>query len=446
LPTKPDVTDAEPGVDEHETLMDVRDLEVHFALRGGMMSRFTGRDTGAVRAVDGVSFQLRRGEVLGVVGESGSGKSTLGRALLGLVPATGGSIRYQDRELVGLPERQLRPLRRDLQMAFQDPHASLNPAMDLQTAIGHPLRIHKMVADDTEARDRVATALERVGLAPVERFIDKYPADLSGGQKQRAVFARATIMEPKLVVADEPASMLDMSVRAKIIELMLGLKNDLGLTYVYITHDLATAKFFCDRIAIMYLGRIVEIGPTEQIFADPRHPYTRSLLAAIPEPDPRVEMSREVPRGEVPDASLRPGGCSFHPRCPKAFAVCGWEGRDLRTLLEERWTTLPEEEYLAESALFGGLARLDGQRGTVTVPAGHGHDGEEVAERLRRIREQDPEEPLWRGVGEVRGTGDHAAVEFFTGADPGLTRVDEVQVACHLHDPDMLTHAEELSS
>jgi len=309
--------------------------------------------------------------------------------------------------------------------------------MDLQTAIGHPLRIHGMAGSEAELRERVRTALERVGLAPVERFLTKFPADLSGGQKQRAVFARATIMDPKLVVADEPASMLDMSVRAKIIELMRDLKRQLGLTYVYITHDLATAKFFCDRIAIMYLGRIVEIGPTEEIFADPRHPYTRSLLAAVPEPDPRAEVTREVPRGEVPDAAVRPAGCSFHPRCPKAFAACGWEGRDLRALLEQRWTELTEEAYLAEAALFGGLAGLDGLRGAVPVPAGSGHDGEEVAARLRKIRDEQPDEPLWRGVTNIEASGDHAIVTFAEGTDPGLLTSGPVDVACHLHDPSM---------
>ena len=177
-------------------------------------------------------------------------------------------------------------------------------------------------------------ALERVGLSPVELFLSKYPRDLSGGQKQRVVMARAIVLDPELLVADEPVSMLDMSVRAKILQLMLDLKQELGLTYVYITHDLATAKYFCDRIAIMYLGRVVEIGPTEEIFANPRHPYTKALLAAIPEPDPDKMVPRDLPRGEIPDAAQPPLGCAFHPRCPEAIAGCGWESRDLRALLE----------------------------------------------------------------------------------------------------------------
>ena len=203
-------------------------------------------------------------------------------------------------------------------------------------------------------------------------FLDKYPADLSGGQKQRAVLARAIILGPDVLVADEPVSMLDMSVRAKILELMLELKDELGLTYIYITHDLATAKFFCDRIAIMYLGRIVEIGPAEEIYARPEHPYTAALLRAIPEPDPRRTVPRDLPRGEVPDAVVPPLGCPFHPRCPKAFEVCGWEGRDLRTLLEERWTKLSHDDYERERAQIGDLEALDEPTAEALLPAAEG--------------------------------------------------------------------------
>ena len=216
-----------------------------------------------------------------------------------------------------LKGQKLRELRTDLQMVFQDPHAALNPGMTLEEAIGHPLVIHG-IAKGEELHRRVVEALEKVGLSPVERFLSKFPSDLSGGQKQRAVIARAIILGPEVLVADEPVSMLDMSVRAKILQLMLDLKQDLGLTYVYITHDLASAKYFCDRIAIMYLGRVVEVGPTEEIFANPRHPYTKALLAAIPEPDPERMVPRNLPRGEIPDAASPPLGCSFHPRCPEA--------------------------------------------------------------------------------------------------------------------------------
>src|SRR5206468_1480362 len=283
---------------------------------------------------------------------------TLGRTLLGLVHATEGSVLFDGREITRMSERELRPVRRDMQIVFQDPHASLNPAMTIEQSVGHPLQIHK-IAKGTELKLRVAEALQTVGLSPPEQFMEKYPSDLSGGQKQRAVIARAIILNPVLLVADEPVSMLDMSVRAKILELMLNLKRDFDLTYLYITHDLATAKFFCDRIAILYLGRVVEIGPSEAIYEDPKHPYTKALLRAIPEPDPRRTIARDLPRGEVPDAARPPLGCSFHPRCRNAFEVCGWESRDLRDLLEARWAQMSEDEYTAERALVGDLNVLD---------------------------------------------------------------------------------------
>ena len=346
---------------DDEVLVSVRDLKTYYSIRGGFAQRLLGREAGSVRAVDDVSLELRKGEVLGLVGESGSGKTTLGRTVLGLAQATAGSVFFEGHEITAMSERELRPLRRRMQIVFQDPHASLNPAMTIEQSVGHPLKIHK-IAKGTMYRQRVAAALETVGLAPAEQFMDKYPSDLSGGQKQRAAIARAIILNPVLLVADEPVSMLDMSVRAKILELMLELKREFGLTFLYITHDLATAKFFCDRIAILYLGRIVEIGPSEAIYEDPKHPYTKALLRAIPEPDPRRTVPRDLPRGEVPDAARPPLGCSFHPRCPQAFEVCGWETRDLRDLLEARWALQEEEQYEAERASIENIATLDEPR------------------------------------------------------------------------------------
>jgi oligopeptide/dipeptide ABC transporter ATP-binding protein len=345
--------------DDADVLLRVRDLKTHFSLRGSFAQRLIGREAGSVKAVDGVSFDLRRGEVLGLVGESGSGKTTLGRSILRLVEPTSGSIDLQGRELVGMSEREFRPLRRKMQMVFQDPHASLNPAMDLLTAVGHPLIVQGAAKDVGETVPAVRKVLELVGLVPVDQFLLKYPSDLSGGQKQRAVLARAVITNPELLVADEPVSMLDMSVRAKILELMLQLKAELDLTYLYITHDLATAKFFCDRIAIMYLGRVVEFGPTERIFADPKHPYTVALLKAIPDPDPSRSIPVDLPRGEVPDAVRPPLGCPFHPRCPRAFEPCGWESRDLRDQLEARWTKMGEEDFERERVVVGDLGALE---------------------------------------------------------------------------------------
>ncbi|MGH3344215.1 MAG: ABC transporter ATP-binding protein [Carbonactinosporaceae bacterium] len=427
-----------------DTLLDVRDLRVHFAIHGNFLQRLIGRESGAVKAVDGVSFELREGEVLGVVGESGSGKTTLGRTLLGLAPATSGSIRLRGEEVARLPERRFRPLRRRMQMIFQDPHAALNPAMDIGTALAHPLQIHGMTGSESETREKVRAALEHVGLAPVERFIHKYPSDLSGGQKQRAVIARAIILGPELLIADEPVSMLDMSVRAKILELMLDLRRELGLTYVYITHDLATAKFFCDRVAIMYLGRIVEVGPVEEIYSDPQHPYTQALIRAIPDPDPAKGAARDLPRGEVPDAVTPPLGCSFHPRCPKAFEVCGWESRDLRQLLEQRWVQAGEDIYDAERVLIGDLDALDAPSQRVTVPAGR--SPQELLELFEAIRDADPDEPLWKGVRRVSAVGNGVEVEFFRGIDPTLNRAGGSEASCLLHDADARVQARDLAA
>ncbi len=427
-------------------LLEVRDLKTRFSLRGSFLDRLRGREAGAVKAIDGVSFTLQRGEVLGVVGESGSGKTTLGRTLLGLVESSEGSIRFDGQEITGFGENQFRPLRRRLQIVFQDPHASLNPALTIGASVADPLRFHGLSADLGERRRRAAEALERVGLAPASQFIDEYPGDLSGGQKQRAALARAVILGPDVLIADEPVSMLDMSVRAKILELMVDLKRDLGLTYVYITHDLATAKFFCDRIAIMYLGKIVELGPAEQIYADPKHPYTVSLLKAIPEPDPSRAVPRDLPRGEVPDAVTPPLGCPFHPRCSAAFEVCGWESRDLRTLLEARWTRLGEEEYEAERAVIGDLGSLDepGQEGR--VQAASDHDGAAVREIVERLRQEAPGDPFWKGVREVETGAAEVVVHFHEPLEPREMQAGDAQVLCHLHDPEALDRARALPS
>ena len=419
-----------------EPLLEVRGLKTRFGLRGSFVDRLRGRESGSVKAVDDVSFELRRGEVLGVVGESGSGKTTLGRTLLGLAEASEGSIRFEGREITGLKESELRPLRRRLQIVFQDPHASLNPAMTIGAAVGDPLRFHGIASERSELERRVAAALERVGLAPAAQFAGKYPGDLSGGQKQRAVLARAIILDPDVLVADEPVSMLDMSVRAKILELMIELKDQLDLTYIYITHDLATAKFFCDTIAIMYLGKIVEIGPAAEIYDDPKHPYTAALLRAIPEPDPTRAVPRDLPRGEVPDAISPPLGCSFHPRCPKAFEVCGWEGRDLRTLIEARWTGLPEPQFEAERELIGDLDRLgeNAAAGEAFLPAAAGRSGDDVGGVLEAMRSDAPDDPFWTGVAGIETRPQGARVRFREGLEPRDVEVGSTRVQCHLHD------------
>ncbi|MER3410138.1 MAG: ABC transporter ATP-binding protein [Thermoleophilia bacterium] len=426
-----------------EVLVSVRGLKTYYAIRGTFLDRLLGREAGYVKAIDDVSFDLRQGEVLGLVGESGSGKTTLGRALLGLVPATAGSVIFEGKDITRLPERALRPLRRRMQIVFQDPHASLNPAMTIEQAVGHPLSIHGIERSRERIRARVAEVLERVGLAPAEQFLDKYPSDLSGGQKQRAVIARAIILGPSLLVADEPVSMLDMSVRAKILELLLQLKQELDLTYLYITHDLATAKFFCDRLAILYLGRIVEIGPSQAIYDDPKHPYTQALLRAIPQPDPRRQVPRDLPRGEVPDASRPPLGCPFHPRCPLAFEVCGWESRDLADLLERRWARLGERAYEEERGLVGDLSHLEPAT-RVRLPAPRG--AQALVGLLERVRSDDPDDPFWRGVRRIVPSQGWVEVEWVEPAPLRPHPVGEALVECHLYDEEARALARRLGA
>ena len=433
MPRRPEPISGEPGAANERLLVSVRHLTTHYAIRGSFVDRLLGWEAGTVKAVEDVSFDLHRGEVLGIVGESGSGKTTLGRTLLGLVPATGGSARFEGRELVGLDERTLRACRRRMQIVFQDPHAALNPAMTIEQSVGHPLRIHRLASGRNEIRSRVAEALNRVGLAPPEQFLEKYPSDLSGGQKQRAVIARAIILDPVLLVADEPVSMLDMSVRSKILTLMIELKRNLDLTYLYITHDLATAKFFCDRIAIMYLGRIVEIGPSQAIYDEPKHPYTKALLRAIPDPDPRHSLPRDLPRGEVPDAARPPAGCAFHPRCPRAFAVCGWEAHDIMELLEMRWSGMAEEQHQRERAMIRVAEIRAGPGGPARVPAAGGADGSQLLALFERIRSEAPAEPFWTGVRAMHAGAGHVEIEWHQPLEPRLIPAGRVEVSCHLY-------------
>jgi oligopeptide/dipeptide ABC transporter ATP-binding protein len=410
-----------------EPLLEVRDLETHFPIRHGLLGR--GEDL-VVRAVDGVSFDVRPGEVFGLVGESGSGKTTLGRSVLKLVQPTGGTVRYRGRDLVPLSEKEMRPLRRELALIFQDPNASLNPAMTVGQGVGHPLRIQGLVSSRAEARSKVTEMLDRVGLNPPEAFLDKYPEDVSGGQKQRVVIARALITRPSFVVADEPVAALDMSVRARVLELMLELQRELELTYLFITHDLATARFLCDRIGILYLGRFAEWGDTERLFDDPQHPYTRALLDAIPLPDPsRRDRVKELPRGEIPDALAPPLGCRFHPRCPAAFEPCGWEGRDLIDALEQRWTEVDEDTFERELGMVGQLGDAEVDVDAVRFPSGA---PDELARWLRDHGEQLPTS-VFAGVVDVESSSDGVTVRFGPGPEPDEQEVAGRRVACHLH-------------
>ena len=308
-----------------EPLLEVRDLVRHFPVRRG----FFGRVSGQVRAVDGVSFDLHEGEVLGLVGESGCGKTTTGRCVLRLIEPTSGTVRFDGRDITRLSRRELRPLRRQMQVIFQDPYSSLNPRLTVGSMLTEALTIHGLARGAT-ARSRVAELLELVGLSA--DHARRYPHEFSGGQRQRIGVARALAVEPRLIVADEPVSALDVSIQAQILNLLQELQRRLGLTYLFVAHDLSVVEHISDRVAVMYLGRIVEQADAETLYRAPRHPYTLSLLSAIPRPEPGRARDRIVLEGDVPSPSAPPAGCRFHPRCPLAQERCAREEPALRTL------------------------------------------------------------------------------------------------------------------
>ncbi len=310
-------------------LVSAVELVKNFPLRGSLFDAFS-RQRKAVHAVDRVSFSIDEGEVLGLAGESGSGKSTTGRLLLRLLEPTAGRVEYRDRDITSLGARELASFRSRAQIVFQDPNSSLSPRMSVGQAITHPLQIHGM-GTAAEQKERVLDLMEKVGLSPAAFLYRKYPHQLSGGQSQRVVLARALVTRPDFLVADEPIAMADVSVRALILQLMRQLKQDMGLTYLFITHDLATAKYLCDRVAVMYLGRIVEMAARDELFSRPHHPYTKALLAAVPVPDPQARRDKHLPKGEIPSAIDPPAGCHFHPRCPFAVERC----REARPPLRE---------------------------------------------------------------------------------------------------------------
>ena len=298
-----------------DPLIEVRDLVKHFPIKKGLL---IDRQVGAVQAVDGVSFDIVEGETLGLVGESGCGKSTTARLLLRLLEPTSGTISFKGEDIASLSRKQLKPFRRDMQMIFQDPYSSLNPRKTVGSIIAEPFRIHGAEADDKQRKRRVQELMEQVGLNP--EHYNRLPHEFSGGQRQRIGVARAIALKPKLIVADEPVSALDVSIQAQILNLLRELQRDLGLTIVFIAHDLSVVRHMCDRVAVMYLGRIVELADADELYGHPRHPYTGALLSAVPVPDPRLAKAkvRQVLGGDVPSPSNPPAACRFHTRCPKA--------------------------------------------------------------------------------------------------------------------------------
>jgi peptide/nickel transport system ATP-binding protein len=322
---------------ESDVLVEVHDLKKYFPVQSGLLEQVLSGRKDNVRAVDGVSFNIKRGEVFGLAGESGSGKSTIGRLVIGLLKPTEGTVCFDGIDLNSLKSEDLRKLRRRMQVIFQDPMASLNPRMTLGDSVSHGLKIH--YPEKRESYQEITKRIfEKVGLSPAEFFISKYPHQISGGQRQRAVIARALITNPDLILADEPIAMADVSVRALLLDLMIQLKNELNLTYLFITHDLATAKYICDRIAILYLGKIVETAPLRAIYSHPVHPYTQALLAAVPVPNPKERRTQPMPKGEIPNPINPPSGCRFHPRCPIAEDICSKEEPQLIEIKPDHWS------------------------------------------------------------------------------------------------------------
>jgi len=302
-------------------LLKVVDLKKYFPVQRTFIDRLLAGRVDWIKAVDGVSFSVEKGEIFCVVGESGCGKTTLGKLTIRLVEPSSGKIFFDGIEITKLKSGQMRALRRRMQIIFQDPYASLNPRMKIGDIVGHGLEIHN-IARGEQKKKIVLEILEKVGLSPPEQFYDKYPHQLSGGQRQRAAIARALVLNPDYIVADEPTSMLDVSVQAEILNLMLRLKREFGLTYLFITHDLAVASYMADRIAVMYLGKFVELAPKKELLTNPRHPYTKALLSAIPYPDPDHKIGEIPIKGVVPSPVNIPPGCRFHPRCPFADKIC----------------------------------------------------------------------------------------------------------------------------
>jgi len=314
-----------------QPLLEVRNLEKHFPITKGILFQ---KQVGAVKAVDGVSFRVERGETLGLVGESGCGKSTTGRCILRLLEPTGGQVIFEGRDIRKLSFREVRSLRKDMQIIFQDPYASLNPRQTVGEIIAEPMLIHGLVRG-AEAGEKVRKLLDIVGLRP--DHARRYPHEFSGGQRQRIGIARALSVNPKLVICDEPVSALDVSIQAQVINLMEDLQQEFGLTYIFIAHDLSVVKHISDRVAVMYLGRIVEIAGYQDIYKSPQHPYTEALLSAIPVPDVKLKRERILLKGDVPSPSNPPPGCNFHTRCPYAVPRCREEVPELKERGNNHW-------------------------------------------------------------------------------------------------------------
>lgn len=308
------------------SIVEIRDLKKYYPVRMGLIRSLRTEERLYVKAVDGISFNIQKGEIYGLAGESGCGKTTTGKLILRLFEPTGGKVIFKEQDIFTLKKREMKEFRRRAQIIYQDPYESLDPRMTIFDFVAEPLIVHNI--EDIE--NKVVDALERAELTPPREFFYRYPHELSGGQRQRVAIARAMILNPEFIVADEPVSMLDVSIRTSILNLMMRLRDDLDISYLYITHDLATARHICDRIGIMYLGKIVEETNVDELVDEARHPYTKALIAAVPDPDPSVEKSKAMIVGEIPNPINIPSGCRFHPRCPQVMEICTKEEPTLK--------------------------------------------------------------------------------------------------------------------
>jgi len=316
-----------------EKIFQVNNLTKFFPIRSGLFSRVSGH----IRAVDSVSLQVEEGLTMGLVGESGCGKSTLGRTMLNLLSPTGGEALYRGQDVYQLDARSLRELRKEMQIIFQDPYSSLNPRLNVGEIVGEALRVHGITSSKSETQEKVEHILKVCGLAPYH--IRRYPHEFSGGQRQRIGIARALVLNPKFIVADEPIASLDVSIQAQIVNLMEELKEQFGLTYLFISHDLSMVRYISDRVAVMYLGKIVELADTHELYKEPLHPYTEALISAIPTIDPVAKKERIILKGDVPSPANPPSGCYFHPRCPYAFSRCKVEEPEFRNITGSRYAS-----------------------------------------------------------------------------------------------------------